>query len=305
LGGIFEINSHHSQINFEIDYMTISSVNGMFKKFDGYLEFDPEKSKLEKAELFIDAKSIHTNDEKRDHHLQTKDFFDTQKFPKILIDLKSVLIPLNQRMKTEFNFEIKGINKKERLYITNLGSRKDPWGKASHFFLIEGEINRHDYGLNWNRSLDQGGLLVGEKVKLKVRIEAQPSGKKTPFSRYYIPATESIDNMAKARRGELINPISPKIKENQSSLYISQASNKVAVVAKGPEVKDNLGNLIIGFIGFVLTSLICIFLKMKFLKKIKDNNQGSYYFWEIFGDSLVLIIVFLYSVLFYKLLYPN
>lgn len=304
-GAVFEINSQHSQINFEIDYMTISSVNGQFEKFNGYFEFDAEKSLIEKAKVIIDTKSIHTNDEKRDLHLQTKDFFETQKFPNILIRLKSISIPINQKTKAEFHFEIKGIMKKEWLFITNLGSRKDPWGKPSHFFLIEGEINRNNYGLIWNRTLDQGGLLVGEKVKLKVRIEAQPSGKKTPFSRYYIPATESIDNMAKAQRGELINPISPKVKEIKRPLVISKPSIRQVVDAKSSQVKDNFGNLVIGFIGFILTSLICIYIKIKLLKRIKENNQGSFYFWEIIGDSLVLMIVFLYSVLFYKLLYPN
>jgi polyisoprenoid-binding protein YceI len=305
LGATYEINPQHSQIKFEIDYMTVSSVEGLFKKFKGHFEYIQDRFSLEKAYIQIDAKSIDTSDEKRDKHLLGKDFFATQNYPFIKLNLNNVVLPLNKKVKAEFFIEIKGIQKKEILNITNLGSTKDPWGKPSYFFLIEGEISRKNYGLNWNRTLDQGGLLVGDKVKIKVRIEAQESGKKTPFSSYYIPATESIDNLAKVKRGEISPAAKIEISQNIKSEKIIEAKAIQPIIIKTTSTNENFFNILLGFIGFIFTSLICILIKMKLLKKTKEEQKSSYYIWEIIGDSLVLIIVFVYSVLFYQLIYPN
>jgi polyisoprenoid-binding protein YceI len=304
-GVTYEINPQHTQIKFEIDYMTVSSVEGLFKKFKGQFEYTQEQFIIEKADIQIEAKSIDTSDEKRDKHLMGKDFFATQNFPFISLHLNKVQLPLNKKVRAEFLVEIKGIKRKETFLISNLGSTKDPWGKPSTFFMVEGEISRKNFGLNWNRTLDQGGYLIGDKVKLKVRIEAQESGKKTPFSRYYIPATESIDNLAKAQRGEIKSPTKIEIQTSVKSLEVIPTKVTQPKDVKGSEVNDNFTNIFLGFIGFIVTSLICILIKMKLLKKIKEEQKSSYYTWEIIGDSLVLIIVFIYSVLFYQLIYPN
>jgi polyisoprenoid-binding protein YceI len=261
-GVTFEINPQHTQIKFEIDYMTVSSVEGLFKKFKGQFEYTQEQFIIEKADIQIEAKSIDTSDEKRDRHLMGKDFFATQNFPFISLHLNKVQLPLNKKVRAEFLVEIKGIKRKETFLISNLGSTKDPWGKPSTFFMIEGEISRKNFGLNWNRTLDQGGYLIGDKVKLKVRIEAQESGKKTPFSRYYIPATESIDNLAKAQRGEIKSPTKIEIQTSVKSLEVISTKVTQPKDVKGSEVNDNFTNIFLGFIGFIVTSLICILIKI-------------------------------------------
>ncbi|MFZ4714671.1 MAG: YceI family protein [Bacteriovoracaceae bacterium] len=302
---ILEVNEQHSMVKFSIDYMTVTSVEGQFLKYRGQLDLDQEKNYLKNADLQIVVKSISTNDEKRDNHLKSKDFFSTQKFPDILIHVEKIQLPLNKFVTVPFSITIRDVTKTEMFKVINKGQVKDPWGKASQFIETEGQISRKAYGLLWNRTIEKGGLLLGDTVRITGRFEFQETGKKTPFSRYYVPATEAIDQMAKIKRGESESREQPLIVVPEKEVELLDEKKAPIIVAEKTTVPTNIGfKLVIGFIGFILVSLLCIWMKIKLLKKMKDAHPGQNLFWEILGDSAVLLSVFIYSVVFYQILYP-
>jgi polyisoprenoid-binding protein YceI len=165
----FSIDKNHSSTQFKVRHM-MSNVIGQFRDFDGSVTFDranPEKSTVE---FTIKTASIDTANANRDNHLRSPDFFDAEKFP--AITFKSTAI--KAKSKTEFDvtgdFTMHGVTKSVTLPVTFLGFAKTQRGEKAGF-EIETTLNRKDYGVVWNRNLDEGGVLLGDDVKVTINLE--------------------------------------------------------------------------------------------------------------------------------------
>ena len=161
----------HSEINFKVKHMMIANVTGGFTKFDVNATTEGDEFSKAKINFTADINSINTNNEQRDGHLKSADFFDAEKFPQIKFESTS----LNKKSDDEFqmngNLTIKDVTKPVSLQVNFGGIGKDPYGNTKAGFTIEGKINRKDFGLNWNAALETGGMLVGEELKIQSEIQ--------------------------------------------------------------------------------------------------------------------------------------
>lgn len=168
--GTWNVDPSHSGLNFSVKHLMVSKVRGRFGSFTGTLEVasDPLQSSVT-ATANVD--SITTGDQGRDDHLKSADFFDAATFP--TIEFKSTKIEADGDDFVLFaDLTIRGVTKNVKFELEFEGVGKDPWGNTKAGFTAEAEINRKDWGLEWNAALETGGVLVGEKVKLQLDIQA-------------------------------------------------------------------------------------------------------------------------------------
>jgi polyisoprenoid-binding protein YceI len=162
-------DASHSEVVFKVKHLMITNVKGEFRKFSA--EIGGEDFTKSPIRVTLDATSIFTNDEKRDGHLMSADFFDTEKFPEIVFESTSVKNKGGDDYEMTGNLTMKGISKEVTLDVEFGGINKDPWGNEKAGFSISGKFNRKDWGLNWNAALETGGVLVGEEVKLNAEVQ--------------------------------------------------------------------------------------------------------------------------------------
>jgi polyisoprenoid-binding protein YceI len=169
------VDAAHSKLGFKVTHMMVSETEGKFKVYEGKVTTAKTETDFTDAsvEFTVDANSIDTDDDKRDGHLKSADFFDTEKNPKITF--KSTSMKKGKAAGTYIlkgDLTIKGVTKPvEFTAVTNGKTVKDPWGKTRMGFLAKGKINRKDYGLNWNAALEAGGVAVSEEVNIECNIE--------------------------------------------------------------------------------------------------------------------------------------
>ena len=168
----YKIDGDHSKVGFSVRHLMISDVAGRFKKFDGAFTFDLEKGTVSDATFSAEAASIDTDNAKRDDHLRGPDFFDAQKFPKVTFTNSKITKAGKDAFKWTADMTMHGVTKPVTLDLEYKGAVKDPWGMQRAGFTATGKINRKDFGLNWNKALESGGVVVGEDVKLILDIEA-------------------------------------------------------------------------------------------------------------------------------------
>lgn len=167
----YEIDSTHSSVVFKVKHLAISTVPGRFGDVTGRFSFDPTRVEASKAEAKIAVASINTMDTKRDDHLRSADFFDVSKFPSITFKTSKVEKVSDTAFKATGDLTIHGVTKPVTLDVTYGGSAKDPWGKERAAFEAKTLINRKDFGLTWSKTLETGGLVVGDDVQISLEIE--------------------------------------------------------------------------------------------------------------------------------------
>lgn len=165
------IDKSHSKIQFDVAHLVISEVTGQFKSFDGSVLSDKPDFSDAKIEVSIDVNSINTDDEKRDGHLKSPDFFDANKYPKITFKSKSLKKVNNNLYKLTGDLTMHGVTKEVVLDVQFNGIKNDPWGNTKAGFKVTGKINRNDFGLKYNAPLEGGGVLIGEEVNITCNVE--------------------------------------------------------------------------------------------------------------------------------------
>jgi polyisoprenoid-binding protein YceI len=163
--GTYSIDPVHSRVGFAVRHLGIATVRGHFGSFEGNFEIGDE---LNSAKVYgsVEAASVDTQEQQRDEHLRSADFFDVERFPRIEFESKQIR-PLG-----EDSFEIvgdltmHGVTREISLSAEILGTESDPWGNERVGVEARGELNRKDYGMTFNQVLGSGNVLVSDKVKL-------------------------------------------------------------------------------------------------------------------------------------------
>jgi polyisoprenoid-binding protein YceI len=169
----FVLDPAHSSVGFKVKHMMISTVPGHFKTFSGGFDFDPDKGQLKDVSVTIDAASVDTGVEMRDKHLRSTDFFNANEFPtEIFVAKGPVTVVANQAVKLSGTLTLRGVSKRVVLDVIYGGSMTEPKGGRRVAFEATTTINRMDYGVSYNKTLDQGGVMVSEEVKLDITGEA-------------------------------------------------------------------------------------------------------------------------------------
>jgi polyisoprenoid-binding protein YceI len=164
------LDGSHSEVGFSIKHMMISNVKGEFTKFDADIDFDIKTKKFNSLMAIVDATSIDTGIEKRDAHLRSADFFETNKYPNIKFEMTKYTADGDEGV-MEGDLTIKDVTKKIKLKVSVNGIIKDHKGNILAGFTIEGKINRKNFGLTWNKVLEFGGVAVGDDVKITIELE--------------------------------------------------------------------------------------------------------------------------------------
>jgi polyisoprenoid-binding protein YceI len=169
----WSVDKAHSQVQFSVTHLIISEVSGKFNSFDMNIETtNPDFSDV-KIDFSADVNSINTENEKRDAHLKSDDFFNADKFPKMTFKASSMKKVGNNKYKLTGDLTIRDVTKKITLDVVYNGTVKDPWGNTKAGFKISGELNRFDYNLKWNSLMEAGGAVVGKTVRLNINLELQ------------------------------------------------------------------------------------------------------------------------------------
>jgi polyisoprenoid-binding protein YceI len=168
----WNIDTAHSAIHFSVRHMVVSKTRGRFTKFGGQLEFDPDNPEAAKVQVTIEPASVDTADSQRDGHLRSADFFDVEKFPTASFKSTRVEDLGGDKYRISGDLTIRGVTKPLSFDATFEGSGKDPWGGERAGFSGGTTIDRRQCGLEWNKALETGGVLVGEKVELSLEVEA-------------------------------------------------------------------------------------------------------------------------------------
>ncbi|MCX8148382.1 YceI family protein [Thermaurantimonas aggregans] len=164
------VDNAHSELLFRVKHLMITHVKGEFRKFSA--EVITEGSTLENAlvKATVETSSIFTNNDDRDAHLRSADFFDCEKFPVMTFEGKAYKTS-SDAYEIKGKLTIKDVTKEVVLHTEFGGINKDPWGNEKAGFSFTAKINRKDWGLTWNAVLESGGVLVSDEVKLLGEIQ--------------------------------------------------------------------------------------------------------------------------------------
>ncbi|HEY5122991.1 MAG TPA: YceI family protein [Ignavibacteria bacterium] len=175
----WSIDQAHSEIAFKVKHLMISHVKGTFKTFDASIYTSAKDFSTAEIDLWIDASSITTGDEKRDEHLKSADFFDVQNNKQITFTSNTIGEPdKDDNHELWGELTMRGVSKNIKLNVQFGGMIKDPWGNERAGFTVTGKINRSDWGLIWNTLLETGGLMVSEEVIISCEVELINAGQK-------------------------------------------------------------------------------------------------------------------------------
>lgn len=165
------IDPTHSEVQFKVKHLVISTVTGSFKKFSGTVEGDDENFDGARINFSLDVNSIDTNQADRDGHLKSPDFFAAEQHPTITFSNGTLRKISGNAYKLTGSLTIRGTTKVVEFDVEFGGIMKDPWNNIKAGFEVNGKINRKDFGLNWNALTEAGGMVVGEEVKIHINVE--------------------------------------------------------------------------------------------------------------------------------------
>lgn len=168
---VWNFDKAHSSVHFTIKHMVISEVEGQFTKFNGEIKTTKDDFSDAKINFTVDVNSVSTDNEKRDNHLKSADFFDVEKFPTMTFVSTSVEKVSNGNYNLKGNLTLHGVTKQITLKMSYGGTIKDPWGNTRAGLKVSGTINRVNFGLKYNSTMEAGGLLIGEDVNITCKVE--------------------------------------------------------------------------------------------------------------------------------------
>lgn len=163
----WNLDPSHSEVQFKVKHMVISTVTGNFDNFSADVESNSDDFSNAKFEFDAKIDSINTKNADRDGHLKSADFFAADQFPELKFESTSGI----KNGKIEGTLEIRGEKRPITLEADFGGVIKDPYGLTRAGFEFSGDINRKDFGLGWSQVTEAGGLVVSDKVKLLVNLE--------------------------------------------------------------------------------------------------------------------------------------
>lgn len=166
----FELDKTHSSVSFKVAHMVISKVKGDFRDYTTEVNWDSKNLSKSVLNATIQTASINTNDEKRDEHLRSPDFFDAATNPTITFKSEKI-VKKGKGFQVTGALTMRGVTKKVTIPFMVSGPITDPWGNTR--LGLEGSftVNRQDYGVNFSKAMDNGGLVVGNEVEIDINVE--------------------------------------------------------------------------------------------------------------------------------------
>jgi polyisoprenoid-binding protein YceI len=167
----WRIDTTHSSIGFTVRHMVVAKVRGRFNRYEGRLFVNGDLANAQ-AEVKIEAASIDTQVEARDNHLRSQDFFDVAAFPRLIFRSRRVVAAGHDRYQVVGDLTLRDVTREVVLETEFLGRVTDPFGAERLAFSARTSIDRKDFGLTWNKALETGGVLVGERIDIELDVQA-------------------------------------------------------------------------------------------------------------------------------------
>lgn len=165
------MDTAHSEIQFKVRHMMVSTVTGSFNEFEGEVETEKEGFEGATVRFSANVASINTNNQQRDEHLKSDDFFNASQFPQLTFQSKSFTKKSNGNYRLVGDLTIREHTREVELDVEYFGSAVDPYGQTKAGFEINGKVNRKDFGLKWNAVTEAGGVVVSDEVRLALNVQ--------------------------------------------------------------------------------------------------------------------------------------
>jgi polyisoprenoid-binding protein YceI len=165
------VDKTHSRVGFSVTHLVITDVEGYFKNYDATITTKGDDLTSANIDFTINTSSIFTDNNDRDNHLRSDDFFNAEKYPNMVFKGKSMKKISENKYKLTGDFTIRDVTKQVELDVKYNGTVKDPWGNTKAGFKVTGEIDRFDYNLKWDKSIETGSLVVGKEVELVIDLQ--------------------------------------------------------------------------------------------------------------------------------------
>lgn len=172
----WEIDPKHSEATFSVKHMMFTTVRGHFRVLSGHLHIDEQHPESSWVDAQVDTTSVDTRDEGRDGHLRSPDFFDAEHYPTLNFKSTKVEHIEDNEYNVTGDLTMRGVTKPVTFKAEYAGLGKDPWGQPRVGLSAKTQVNRKDWGLNWNQALESGGVLVSEKVNIEIDLSAINKG---------------------------------------------------------------------------------------------------------------------------------
>lgn len=169
------IDASHSNVKFTVTHMIVSEMDGHFKAFEGKMTSNAADFTNANIDFKVDVNSINTENEKRDAHLKSDDFFNAAKFPFMTFKSVSFTKVSENKYKLTGDLTIREVTKRVTFDVTYGGTAKDPWGNTKIGFKANTTIKRMEYGLMWNTITEAGGMVVGDDVSVTLNVQFNQS----------------------------------------------------------------------------------------------------------------------------------
>lgn len=299
------VNPDHSEILFKTTYLNETDVNGRFKKFHGQVEFD-EEQKPRKLGLVIEVESIDTGHTIRDGHLKANDFLRAKTFPTINFASEKIQPLKGDHFRAEGLLQMRGETRPYAIDFELRNAVNDTWGHPSRFAKFNARLKRSDFGVTWNKTLENNLLMLGNVVHIWGTLQVQDRKDITPGPKHLIPDTAFIREREKIHRGEAV-AISPEQAPSTGIVSSSPASNDSATgavvaageySAPGPKAKTLwwwLSFSYVGLIGFLGIVAGMIYVKRELLIRYPDAYQEIGWM-GFLTDAIGIGLFFIYSL---------
>lgn len=175
----YTVDKAHSEVGFRVRHF-VSKVSGRFDDFSGAISIVPGKPAASSVEFAIRSSSINTNVEARDKHLKSADFFDAEKYPEITFKSTRIAAVDEDTFNVTGIFTMHGTARELTIPVDFGGFIKDQRGTEKAGFSLTTKLNRKDYGILWNQTLDTGGMMLGDDVEITINIEANKKKAEAP-----------------------------------------------------------------------------------------------------------------------------
>ena len=167
----WQLDASHSNIEFAVRHLMISTVRGRFGKLSGTVDLNDRDPAKTSVAVTIDAASLDTREAQRDTHLRSADFFEVEKFPSLTFKATGVTGNLASTFQLRGDLTIKGVTRPITLEVTSEGQGNDPWGNVRAGYSAKGKLRRSDFGLTWNQLIEAGGVAVGDEISIGIDVE--------------------------------------------------------------------------------------------------------------------------------------
>jgi polyisoprenoid-binding protein YceI len=168
---LWKIDPTHSEVQFKVKHLVISTVTGSFSSFEGQIEADGDNFEDARATFTANIDSISTNNEDRDQHLKSDDFFNAEQYPQLSFESTKVEKIGEGDYKVTGDLTIRDITKEVELELVHGGTVADQYGQTKAGFEVKGAINRKEFGLTWSAVTEAGSVVVGDKINLQMNVQ--------------------------------------------------------------------------------------------------------------------------------------